>query len=514
MGSAPWINRSAAQPQREARTPRGPGCACDPPAAAGAPNLLVAGKNMATSFFAGAAMRLHPVYWSIAPAQQIVLYGTFPDLLPVLQSLGVPRDNPRFRPEWLLDLKARLDSTDKVTQVVEALHQTNEVLDDAVWVEANELTGHTTSVRTGLPEPTWRKLYGGVQPSKTTSVKVREGLGMLENYAEIDKSLADLQGINGEIALKVVRRTKDSIIVRGAKILATLGPFADELFVYPGQPQPPGSDPAALLSFSIPMGSKGLHTLCRDHYGVGSSVGDRPFSSRFDEQDAFMIFDDVEIPNERVFIDGDGDVYNGLMQHGWAANIMQQTSIRAAVKLEFAYELCTRMAQATNSDKRPETAAMLGELWSYACLTRSAIHAAEAGARDWGNGAFFPDDRPFRAVRANMPGWMVRANEIIKTIGSHNLLATPSLELLDNPEIGPLIEAYMPGANGMSARERAKLFRTAWDFAGSALGSRAELYERFYLASAPRNYALDHMFAQMERPWAQFPEMLAEVGVK
>ena len=113
-----------------------------------------------------------------------------------------------------------------------------------------------------------------------------------------------------------------------------------------------------------------------------------------------------------------------------------------------------------------------------------------------------------------MPGWMVRANEIIKTIGSHNLLATPSLELLDNPEIGPLIEAYMPGANGMSAHERAKLFRTAWDFAGSALGSRAELYERFYLASAPRNYALDHMFAQMERPWAQFPEMLAEAGVK
>lgn len=94
----------------------------------------------------------------------------------------------------LLDLKARLDSDDKVTQVVEMLHQTNEVLDDAVWIEANELTGHTTSVRTGLPEPTWRKLYGGVQPSKTTSVKVREGLGMLENYAEVDKSLADLNG--------------------------------------------------------------------------------------------------------------------------------------------------------------------------------------------------------------------------------------------------------------------------------------------------------------------------------
>jgi 4-hydroxyphenylacetate 3-monooxygenase/anthranilate 3-monooxygenase (FAD)/4-hydroxyphenylacetate 3-monooxygenase len=329
----------------------------------------------------------------------------------------------------------------------------------------------------------------------------------------VDKGLADTEGVNGELALKVVRRTKDSIIVRGAKILATLGPFADELFVYPGQPQPPHVDPATLLAFSIPMGTKGLITLCRDHYGVAASVGDKPFSSRFDEQDAFMIFDDVEIPMERVFIDGDIDVYNGLMRHGWAANIMQQTCIRAAVKLEFAYELSARMAQATNSDKRPDTAALLGELWGYGCLTRSAIKAAEGDGRDYGNGAFFADDRPLRALRAQMPGWMVRANEIIKIIGSHNLLATASIEAFDNPQMGPLIERYMPGAKGMSARERAKLFRTAWDFAGSALGGRVELYERFYLASAPRNFALDHMFAQMERPWTQFSELMTAIGV-
>ncbi|MEN6541926.1 4-hydroxyphenylacetate 3-hydroxylase N-terminal domain-containing protein [Parvibaculum sp.] len=329
----------------------------------------------------------------------------------------------------------------------------------------------------------------------------------------VDKSIPDTQGVNGECALKVVRRTKDSIVVRGAKILATLGPFADELFVYPGVPQPPSVNPDTLLAFSIPMNTKGLITLCRDHYGVNSSAGDHPFSSRFDEQDAFMIFDDVEIPNERVFIDGDLDIYNGLMRHGWAANIMQQTCIRAAVKLEFAYELCTRMAQATNADKRPETAALLGELWAYSQLTRSAITAAEAGAHDWGNGAFFPDDRPFRATRAMMPGWMVKANDAIKTIGSHNLLATPSLDAIDNPEIGHLIKTYMPGSNGMSARDRAKLFRTAWDFAGSALGGRVELYERFYLASAPRNFALDHMFAQMEREWTEVPAMLKAIGV-
>ena len=110
----------------------------------------------------------------------------------------------------LLDFKARLDPNDKVGAVVEMLHQTNEIVEDAVWIEANELTGHTTSVRTGLPEPTFRKLYGGVQPTKSTSVKVREGMGMLENYAEVDKSLADLNGNSA-----AWRMSEESAIVEG-----------------------------------------------------------------------------------------------------------------------------------------------------------------------------------------------------------------------------------------------------------------------------------------------------------
>ena len=94
----------------------------------------------------------------------------------------------------LLDFMARLDPDDKVGTVIELLCQQNEILDDMVWVEGNELTGHQTSIRTGIPEPTFRKLYGGVQPTKSTSAKIREGTGMLEAYAEVDKALADLNG--------------------------------------------------------------------------------------------------------------------------------------------------------------------------------------------------------------------------------------------------------------------------------------------------------------------------------
>ena len=94
----------------------------------------------------------------------------------------------------LLDFKARLDPNDKVARVIEILNQQNEILEDMVWLEGNELTGHQTTIRTGIPEPTFRKLYGGVQPTKSTTAKIREGTGMLEAYAEVDKALADLNG--------------------------------------------------------------------------------------------------------------------------------------------------------------------------------------------------------------------------------------------------------------------------------------------------------------------------------
>ena len=94
----------------------------------------------------------------------------------------------------LLDFKNSLDPNDKVAQTINMLSQTNEIVEDMVVLEANGMTGHVTSVLTGLPTPTFRKLYGGVQPSKATRVKVTEGLGMLEDYAEIDVALAHMNG--------------------------------------------------------------------------------------------------------------------------------------------------------------------------------------------------------------------------------------------------------------------------------------------------------------------------------
>lgn len=94
----------------------------------------------------------------------------------------------------LLDVARRTDSDGKIASIVELLNQTNDVLTDMSWIEGNLETGNKTTVRTGLPTPTWRKLYGGVQPAKSTTAQVQDACGMLEAYAEVDKALADLNG--------------------------------------------------------------------------------------------------------------------------------------------------------------------------------------------------------------------------------------------------------------------------------------------------------------------------------
>lgn len=101
----------------------------------------------------------------------------------------------------LLDVSRRLDPNGKIDKIVEILNMTNEILEDAVWIEGNLPTGHQSVIRTGLPTPTWRALYGGVQPTKSTTAKIVDTTGMLEDYAEVDKALADLNGNTAEFRM-------------------------------------------------------------------------------------------------------------------------------------------------------------------------------------------------------------------------------------------------------------------------------------------------------------------------
>ena len=109
----------------------------------------------------------------------------------------------------------------------------------------------------------------------------------------------------------------------------------------------------------------------------------------------------------------------------WRGNAHHQSMIQAWTKLEFAWGLATCMAEAIGATD-PVTQQMLGEICSYAELTKAAVHYGEDGAYEYGNGAWFLDHKPLDALRATLPFWFPRVNEIIRLIGSHNVLCTPT----------------------------------------------------------------------------------------
>ena len=94
----------------------------------------------------------------------------------------------------LADLAKVTDPDGSIADVVEILNATNEILTDMSWQEGNLTTGHRSSIRSGLPSPTWRKLYGGVQPTKSRAVQVTDNCGMMEDYSEVDAALIGMAG--------------------------------------------------------------------------------------------------------------------------------------------------------------------------------------------------------------------------------------------------------------------------------------------------------------------------------
>lgn len=332
---------------------------------------------------------------------------------------------------------------------------------------------------------------------------------------QVDRSVGETLQADGEVALHKVGETEDSIIVRGARMLATLAPFSDELVVYPSN-SGKGiriEDKKYALCFGIPMDTPGLKFICRDSYSKERDIFDYPLSSRFDEMDAVVIFDDVHIPKNRVFLDGNTELYRELTDAtNWRSYIVFQAMNRAHTKLQFLFGIGHMIAEMNGVNKFDHIQEKLGEIWSMMEMTRSGVVASIEGAKPVVNGVYVPDERPLVALRGLMPKWIPRAMELIRLIGGGGFMLTPSKADLEGP-LRTFIDKYYQGRNA-SAVEKIRLFRLAWDFIGSDMGSRGELYERFYLLDSFRMTAAAYLMADKTKETAMVTRFLEEMKLE
>lgn len=155
----------------------------------------------------------------------------------------------------LLDVAQSLDPNGQPAVLAELLHQRNDILNFLPFREANKVDGHTSSVRTGLPEPTWRAFYEGVQPTKSTRGTITDAMGMMEAYAEVDKALADLEG-----NAAAFRMSEDAAHVEG------MSQAMAEAFIYGNRSSDPRQFNGLTPRFSDTSADNG------DHIVKGGSV--------------------------------------------------------------------------------------------------------------------------------------------------------------------------------------------------------------------------------------------------
>ena len=292
---------------------------------------------------------------------------------------------------------------------------------------------------------------------------------------------------DADLALKLVDKTSDGIVVNGCRMLATLAPLAEELLVFPSTvlKAEAAAEPFA-LSFAINCNARGLKFLCRETFDLGRSHFDHPLASRFEEMDAVVMFDNVTIPWERVFLCGDVARCNALYASTNAVvHMMHQVVVKNVAKSEFLLGLAARIAEVADAMPLQHVRERLAEMITTTETMRACLRAAEADAAADRWGVFVPARAPLDTARNLFPRLYPRMVEIIQLNSSSSLMATPSERDFANPAELPDIEKYFASADA-AARERVALYRLAWDVACSSFGGRQVLYERFFFGDPVR----------------------------
>ena len=284
----------------------------------------------------------------------------------------------------------------------------------------------------------------------------------------------------------VVAERDGGIVIRGSQGITTSAVLADWLFISYITPLQAG-DEAYALSFVTPVAASGIRIHPRRPYAqTATSVFDYPLSSQFDEVDATVVFDDVFVPWEQVFIYRDVGLVNAQFHESPSHTLANfQSLVRFTVKLEFMAGLALKLLEVHAGERKPEAQAALGGDIAALCATFDAIvQAAERNPLILENVAR-PHPQYVYAGMSLQRRLIVDMLRAIRELAGGAFQQLPSSEAsFTSPETRADVERFMRGATA-DARERVKLLKLVWDFVGTEFGGRQLQYEMFYSAAQP-----------------------------
>lgn len=286
------------------------------------------------------------------------------------------------------------------------------------------------------------------------------------------------------VAAHIVDKNKDGIIVTGAFLLDTQGATSDEIFVAPAPfPSASGEDSPYTFAFAVPSNLPGIKFVCRESFVGGDSEFNYPLSSRYEEMDTLVLFDEVLVPWDRVFICGHEETaFRIVSESNFHIHTSSQIMCKNIAKVEFMLGTIEMMIETAGLDGHDHIIEKVTEVIVALETLKAMQIAAEKGASIDQWGSMLPNRKTFLAANAYFPKIYPRIIEIIQLIGSSSLIMIPD-EKDFSTDIGKDLKRYMKGVN-LDAKSNVKLHRLAWELSVSAFGGRQSVYERFFFGNS------------------------------
>lgn len=285
-------------------------------------------------------------------------------------------------------------------------------------------------------------------------------------------------------AARIIDKNKDGLVIRGAFLLDTQGATSDEILVYPTPFSLSGAEESPYsFAFAVPSSLEGVSFICRESFVGGESTYNYPLSSRFEEMDTLVIFDDATVPWDRVFVCGDEKMAYRLLDeshfHTYAGT---QILCKNIAKTEFLLGTIEMLVKAAGLESHGHIIEKVTEVIVAVETLKAFQLAAEKGASPdrWGN--MLPARKPLLAANVYFQQVYPRMIEIIQLIGASNLIMIPDEKDFD-AVMSDQLNRYMKGID-LDAKKSVQLARLAWELSVSTFGGRQTVYERFFFGNA------------------------------
>jgi 4-hydroxyphenylacetate 3-monooxygenase len=301
-----------------------------------------------------------------------------------------------------------------------------------------------------------------------------------------------------DLVARIVDEDSTGITIRGAKMLGTSSIMANDVLVANLQPLKPGEEDLA-FSCVLPMNAKGLRVLSRKSYEASAtSVFDNPLSSRFDENDALMYFDNVKVPWDRLFVYRDTDVCRAQFHDTFGHTFQNyQAQIRLSVKIKFLLGIARRLTEVIGTTRIPSVAEKLGYMAAQASMVESMLSGMEASGSKIGEW-WVPNKQFMYAAQVLTQDLYPQFINTIRDLSGGALIMLPSsIDDFKDPLLRSIIDTTQRAA-AMQPEDKVKFLKAAWDAVGSEFGSRHTQYEMFYAGA--RFVTAGHSFRTFD--WA------------